>query len=31
MLYMIYGQLFARNSMRDLMLNLKAHKHKYYH
>ena len=28
---MIFGQLTARDSMRDLMLSLEAHKNKYYH
>lgn len=28
---MIFGQLTARDSMRDLMLNLEAYKNKYYH
>jgi hypothetical protein len=28
---MIFGQLTARDSMRDLMLSLEAHKSKYYH
>lgn len=31
MLCMIFGQLTARDSMRDLMLSLEAHKSKYYH
>jgi hypothetical protein len=31
MLCMILGQLTARDSMRDLMLSLEAHKNKYYH
>lgn len=31
MLCMIFGQLTARNSMRDLMLGLEAHKNKFYH
>lgn len=31
MLCMIFGQLTARDSMRDLMLSLEAHKNKYYH
>lgn len=31
MLYMLFGQLTARDSMRDLMLSLEAHKNKYYH
>lgn len=30
MLCMIFGQLTARDSMRDLMLSLEAHKNKYY-
>lgn len=31
MLCMIFGQLTARDSMRDLMLSLEAHNTKYYH
>ena len=31
MLYMIFGQLTARDSMRDLMLALEAHQSKCYH
>jgi len=31
MLCMIFGQLTARDSMRDLMLSLEAHQPKYYH
>lgn len=31
MLCMIFGQLTARDSMRDLILSLEAHKPKYYH
>lgn len=31
MLCMIFGQLTARDSMRDLILSLEAHKSKYYH
>lgn len=31
MLCMIFGQLTARDSMRDLMLSLKAHSKKFYH
>ena len=31
MLCMIFGQLTARDSMRDLMLSLEAHSKKYYH
>lgn len=31
MLCMIFGQLTARDSMRDLMLSLEAHRSKYYH
>ena len=31
MLCMIFGQLTARDSMRELMLSLEAHKSKYYH
>lgn len=31
MLCMIFGQLTARDSMRDLILSLEAHKTKYYH
>jgi hypothetical protein len=31
MLCMIFGQLTARDSMRDLMLSLEAHNKKYYH
>jgi len=31
MLCMVFGQLTARDSMRDLMLSLEAHKSKYYH
>jgi FOG: Transposase and inactivated derivatives len=31
MLCMIFGQLTARDSMRDLMLSLEAHQTKYYH
>jgi hypothetical protein len=31
MLCMIFGQLTARDSMRDLMLSLEAHQNKYYH
>jgi len=31
MLCMLFGQLTARDSMRDLMLSLEAHKSKYYH
>lgn len=31
MLCMIFGQLTYRDSMRDLMLSLEAHKSKYYH
>lgn len=31
MLCMIFGQLTARDSMRDLMLSLEAHDKKYYH
>lgn len=31
MLCMIFGQLTARDSMRDLMLSLEAHQSKYYH
>lgn len=31
MLCMVFGQLTARESMRDLLLSLEAHKSKYYH
>lgn len=31
MLCMIFGQLTARDSMRDLMMSLEAHQPKYYH
>lgn len=31
MLCMVFGQLTARDSMRDLMLSLEAHQQKYYH
>ena len=31
MLCMVFGQLTARESMRDLMLSLEAHQAKYYH
>ncbi len=31
MLCMVFGQLTSRDSMRDLLLNLEAHKSKYYH
>jgi hypothetical protein len=31
MLCMVFGQLTTRDSMRDLMLSLEAHKSKYYH
>ena len=31
MLCMVFGQLTARDSMRDLMLSLEAHQTKYYH
>ena len=31
MLCMVFGQLTARDSMRDLILSLEAHKSKYYH
>jgi hypothetical protein len=31
MLCMVFGQLTARDSMRDLMLGLEAHRPKYYH
>ena len=31
MLCMVFGQLTARDSMRDLILSLEAHKPKYYH
>ena len=31
MLCMVFGQLTSRDSMRDLMLSLEAHKSKYYH
>jgi len=31
MLCMVFGQLTARDSMRDLMLGLEAHQSKYYH
>lgn len=31
MLCMVFGQLTARDSMRDLLLSLEAHKSKYYH
>lgn len=31
MLCMLFGQLTARDSMRDLMLSLEAHQSKYYH
>ncbi|WP_201741527.1 DUF4372 domain-containing protein [Sinomicrobium soli] len=31
MLCMVFGQLTARDSMRDLMLSLEAHRSKYYH
>lgn len=31
MLCMVFGQLTARESMRDLMLSLEAHRPKYYH
>ena len=31
MLCMIFGQLTGRDSMRDLILSLEAHKNKYYH
>ncbi len=31
MLCMVFGQLTARDSMRDLMLSLEAHQSKYYH
>lgn len=31
MLCMVFGQLTARDSMRDLMLSLEAHRPKYYH
>jgi len=31
MLCMVFGQLTSRDSMRDLMLSLEAHRPKYYH
>ena len=31
MLCMVFGQLSSRDSMRDLLLSLEAHKSKYYH
>lgn len=31
MLCMVFGQLTSRESMRDLMMSLEAHKSKYYH
>jgi hypothetical protein len=31
MLCMVFGQLTARDSMRDLMLSIEAHQSKYYH
>lgn len=31
LLCMVFGQLTGRDSMRDLMLSLEAHKNKYYH
>ncbi len=31
MLCMVFGQLTARDSMRDMMLSLEAHRSKYYH
>lgn len=31
MLCMVFGQLTSRDSMRDLMLSIEAHKSKYYH
>lgn len=31
MLCMVFGQLTSRDSMRDLLLSLEAHKSKYYH
>ncbi|MFU8844911.1 MAG: DUF4372 domain-containing protein [Bacteroidales bacterium] len=31
MLCMVFGQLTARDSMRDLILSLEAHQSKYYH
>ena len=31
MLCMVFGQLTSRDSMRDLMLSLEAHRSKYYH
>jgi len=31
MLCMVFGQLTSRDSMRDLMMSLEAHKPKYYH
>ncbi len=31
LLCMVFGQLTSRDSMRDLMLSLEAHKSKYYH
>jgi hypothetical protein len=31
MLFMVFGQLTARDSMRDLMLSIEAHQAKYYH
>jgi hypothetical protein len=31
MLCMVFGQLTARDSMRDLMLSLEEHQSKYYH
>src|SRR5665647_3299164 len=31
MLCMVFGQLTARDSMRDLMLSLEAHQSEYYH
>ncbi|WP_372932655.1 DUF4372 domain-containing protein [Mariniphaga sediminis] len=31
MLCMLFGQLTSRDSMRDLLLSLEAHKSKYYH
>ena len=31
MLFMVFGQLTAKDSMRDLMLSIEAHHQKYYH
>lgn len=31
MLCMVFGQLTSRDSMRDLILSLEAHRSKYYH